>query len=76
LALGSQHHTVTSSPRRAPVPTAAAWRWAPGPVWMSIEKKISCPSVGLNPGPASPYQVAITTELSRLLQDQQGLNEP
>ena len=49
------------NPWENPVPIMREAEWATGPVWTG--GKISSPP-GFDPGPSSPYSVAIPTELS------------
>ena len=49
------------APRKGPAPIVQEAGWAPGPVWTGAEK-IS-PPTGFDPGPSSPYPVAIPTKL-------------
>ena len=58
---GQPHSPAASTPEKDPVPIIQEAGWTPGPVWTG--RNFSSPP-GLDPGPSSPYSVAIPTELT------------
>ena len=58
------------APKRNSAPTVQEAGWAPGPIWMDVEKIKSLETTGVrNPEPSISSQVAIATTLLRFTHD-------